>query len=91
MATLKRSHLESKTKQDAEVKNKQNTGGTDVHKAVRTIPRVWIRTCWWLVWSGGTCAPTLHIYGTKRRERRDASHSKLRNYVQSYSTKIMHL
>lgn len=35
--------------------------------------------------------PHCTFMGIKRRERRDASSSKLRNYVQIYSTKITHL
>lgn len=51
------------------------------------VPEVWAGTCWWsgLVWD--LC--TYSLKGKKENEK--ASSKKLRNYIQIYSTKIMHL
>lgn len=89
---LNRSCLESKTKQDAEFKNEQTNMGGIRHTQQRATPEAGTRTCWWsgLVWDLCTCIAHLQL-GAGGKEKENASSNKLRNYIQIYSTKIMHL
>lgn len=57
----------------------------------RAIPKVWIRTCWWSGLVCDLCTCIVHLQLKKKKEKENASSNKLRNYVQIYSTKIMHL
>lgn len=55
------------------------------------IPRFGREHAGGLVWSG-TCAPASCIYSLKKKKKEKENDSnKLRNYVQIYSTKVMHL
>lgn len=67
---LNRSCLESKTKQDAELKNEQTNMRGIRHTQQCATPKAGTRTCWWsgLVWDLCTCIAHLQLGGGRKKK-----------------------